>query len=47
MLSASVRSAVAEKDITFVCADKRLTTLVKIIGFPIFELWIPLPDFRN
>ncbi|MEK6697907.1 MAG: type II toxin-antitoxin system VapC family toxin [Nitrospirota bacterium] len=37
-LQIATLSIVAEKDITFVCADKRLTTLVKTIGFPILEL---------
>jgi predicted nucleic acid-binding protein len=37
-LQIATLSIVAEKDITFVCADKRLTTLVKAIGFPILEL---------
>lgn len=37
-LQIATLSIVAEKDITFVCADKRLTTLVKTIGFPVLEL---------
>lgn len=37
-LQIATLSIVAEKDITFVCADKRLTMLVKTIGFPILEL---------
>ncbi len=37
-LQLATLSIVAEKDITFVCADKRLTTLVKTIDFPVLEL---------
>lgn len=37
-LQIATLSIVAEKDITFVCADKRLTMLVKTIGFPVLEL---------
>jgi predicted nucleic acid-binding protein len=37
-LQIATLSIVAEKDITFVCADKRLTTLVKAVGFPVIEL---------
>jgi predicted nucleic acid-binding protein len=37
-LQIATLSVVAEKDITFVCADKRLTALVKTVGFPIIEL---------
>lgn len=31
-------SIISEKDTTFVCADKRLTALVKMIGTPVLEL---------
>jgi predicted nucleic acid-binding protein len=37
-LQIAMLSVVAEKDITFVCADKRLTTLVKTMGFPVLEV---------
>ncbi len=37
-LQIATLSIVAEKDITFVCADKRLITLVKTIGLPVLEL---------
>jgi predicted nucleic acid-binding protein len=37
-LQIATLSVVAEKDITFVCADKRLTSLIKTIGFPVLEL---------
>jgi predicted nucleic acid-binding protein len=37
-LQIATLSIVAEKDITFVCADKRLTSLVKTTGFPVIEL---------
>ena len=37
-LQIATLSLIAEKDITFVCADKRLTTLVKKMGTPVLEL---------
>jgi len=37
-LQIATLSIIAEKDIIFVCADKRLTTLVKKMGTPVLEL---------
>ena len=37
-LQIATLSVVSDKDLTFVCADKRLTALVKTIGFPVLEL---------
>lgn len=37
-LQIATLSIIAEKDITFVCADKRLTALVKTVGTPVLEL---------
>lgn len=37
-LQIATLSIVADKDTTFVCADKRLTTLVKTLGFSVLEL---------
>ncbi len=37
-LQIATLTVISEKDITFVCADKRLTTLVKAIGFPVLEV---------
>lgn len=37
-LQIATLSIVADTDTTFVCADKRLTTLVKTLGFSVLEL---------
>ena len=37
-LQIATLSMIAEKDITFVCADKRLITLVKKMGTSVLEL---------
>jgi len=37
-LQIATLTIIAEKDITFVCADKRLTALVKTMGTPVLEL---------
>ena len=37
-LQIATLSIIAEKDTTFVCADKRLTALVRTIGTPVLEL---------
>jgi len=37
-LQTATLSIIAEKDTTFVCADKRLTALVRTIGTPVLEL---------
>jgi predicted nucleic acid-binding protein len=39
-LQIATLTIVAEKDTTFVCADKRLTALVKRMGAPVLELGI-------
>ena len=36
-LQIATLSIIAEKDTTFVCADKRLTALVRTIGTPVLE----------
>jgi len=37
-LQIATLSIIAEKDTTFVCADKRLTALERMIGTPVLEL---------
>jgi uncharacterized protein len=37
-LQIATLSIISEKDTTFICADKRLTALVKTIGTPVLEL---------
>jgi len=37
-LQIATLSIIAEKDTAFVCADKRLTALVRTIGTPVLEL---------
>lgn len=37
-LQLATLSVLSEEDITFVCADKRLTTLAEVMAFPVLDV---------